>query len=83
MKKIDIKEIAIINLKLNVLIFGQSFLDYFVHSKDYKNSNTIIEDTERILLEIKESEGKIERNITNELKEFKDFLIFGVRILKI
>lgn len=69
-EKIDIKEIAIINLKLNVLIFGQSCLDYFVHSKDYKNSNTIIEDTERILLEINE---QIERNITNELKEFKDF----------
>lgn len=69
-EKIDIKVIAVINLKLYVLVFGQSFLDYFVNSNDYKNSNRILEDTEKILLEVK---GQIEQNITNELKEFKDF----------
>lgn len=69
-ENIDIKEISIINLKLYVLVFGQSFLDIFLNAKNYQGANKILEDSEKILLEINE---QINKNVVVEIKEFKDF----------
>jgi hypothetical protein len=72
-EKIDIKEIAVINLKLYVLVFGQTYLDSFLVTKDYNTVKDILDDTEKLLLEIKE---QIEQNVNSEIKEFTEFNTF-------
>ena len=69
-KVLDIKEIAEVNLKLFVLVFSQTFLDMFIQNNDFDNANSIIEDDEKILREIKE---QLELNFGTEYQEFNNF----------
>jgi len=69
-KLLDIIEITEINLKLYILVFGQTFLDSFIQNKDFDSSTLIIQDSETILYDIKE---QLELKFENGYQEFKNF----------
>lgn len=77
-EKIDIKEIAVINLKLFILVFGQSFINYFAKSKDYQSLNQMIDDSEKLLFAVKTQMGN---NGINDIQEFKSFFNFWTSYL--
>lgn len=52
---IDLNSLKIIELsvKIYLLLFGQSLIDLMIHDRDYKNAHYVLDDTEKLITDIK------------------------------
>ena len=66
-----LQEVAEITFNIYILIFSQVLLNIFINNKDFSSANSVIEDNEKLLLELNQ-----QIKITN-INEISEFVIFN------